>query len=400
MLRSDSIPQPRPVYMDSSATTPVDPAVLEAMLPYFSQVFANPSAAHSQGRQARRALEEARGTVARILGCLPEEVVFTSGGSESDNLALRGAARAMRDAGRGSHCITSPVEHEAILATLHDLEAHEGFALTVLPVDREGRVSVDEALGAVRPDTVLLSLMLANNEVGSLQPVAAIGAALRARGILVHSDAVQAGAWLDLDVNRLNVDLLSLSAHKFYGPKGVGVLYIRQGTPLASCQTGGGHESGRRAGTENVAGAVGLAKALELGQADRAAACARLAALRERLVAGLLAIPGVVLTGHPTERLAGHVSICVGGVPADALLLGLDMRGICASSGSACSSGKVAASHVLSAMGLDEELARGALRLSMGRHSSAEDVDHVIAVLTGLVPRLRAVAQSLAVASA
>lgn len=396
MIRSDSIPPHRSVYMDCSATTPVDPEVLEAMLPYFSEVFANPSGAYSLGRQARRALEGARGTVAGVLGCRPEEVVFTSGGSESDNLALRGAARAMREAGRGAHCLTSPIEHEAVLATLHALEAHEGFTLTVLPVDGQGRVTVDDALAALRPDTVLVSLMLANNEVGSLQPVAEIGAALRSRGILMHSDAVQAGAWVDLNVDRLNVDLLSLSAHKFYGPKGVGVLYIRQGTPLSSCQTGGGHESGRRAGTENVAGAVGLARALELTQADRVAACARAAALRQRLVAGLLAIEGVQLTGHPTERLAGHVSVCVAGAPADALILGLDMRGICASSGSACSSGKVAASHVLTAMGLDAELARGALRLSLGRHTSAEDVDHVIAVLTALVPRLRAVARTVA----
>lgn len=400
MLRDDSFPAPRPVYMDSSATTPVAPEVLAAMLPYFSEIFANASGAYSLGRQARRALEQARASVAGVLGCRPEEIVFTSGGSEADNLALRGAARALRAAGRGSHLITSAIEHEAILATLHDLEAHEGFALTVLPVDGQGQVRLADALAAVRPDTVLCSLMLANNEVGSLQPVAELGAALRPQGILMHSDAVQAGAWLDLDVDRLNVDLLSLSAHKFYGPKGVGVLYVRQGTPLASCQTGGGHESGRRAGTENVAGAVGLAAALAMAQADRAATCARLAALRDRLVAGLLAIPGVVLTGHPTERLAGHVSVCVAGVPADALILGLDMRGICASSGSACSSGKVAASHVLTAMGLEADLARGALRLSMGRHSSAEDVDHVIGVLTALVPRLRQVTQSLAVEGA
>ncbi|MBK7782242.1 MAG: cysteine desulfurase [Ardenticatenia bacterium] len=397
MIRSDTFPAPRSVYMDCSATTPVDPEVLEAMLPYFSEVFANPSGAYSLGRQARRALEEARATVAGILGCRPEEVVFTSGGSESDNLALRGAARAMRDAGRGAHCLSGPIEHEAILATFHDLEAHEGFDLTVLDVDHHGQVAVDQVVAAVRPDTVLLSLMLANNEVGSLQPVAAIGAALRPRGILVHTDAVQAGAWVDLDVDRLNVDLLSLSAHKFYGPKGVGVLYVREGTPLVSCQTGGGHEFGRRAGTENVAGAVGLARALELTQSDREAACIRAAGLRDRLISGLAAIDGVVLTGHPTERLAGHASVCVAGVPADALILGLDMRGICASSGSACSSGKVAASHVLTAMGVDAELARGALRLSLGRHTSAEDVDHVIAVLTALVPRLRAVARTVAV---
>lgn len=397
MLRSDDIPAPRSVYMDCSATTPVDPEVLEAMLPYFGEVFANPSGAYSLGRQARRALEGARETVAGILGCRPEEIVFTSGGSESDNLALRGAARAMRDAGRGAHCISGPIEHEAVLATLHAMEAHEGFAVTVLPVDDHGRVRVADALAALRPDTVLLSLMLANNEVGSLQPVAEIGAALRPRGVLVHSDAVQAGAWMDLDVERLNVDLLSLSAHKFYGPKGVGVLYVREGTPLSSCQTGGGHESGRRAGTENVAGAVGLARALALTQSDRAAACARAAGLRDRLIGGLLAVEGVVLTGHPTERLAGHVSVCVAGVPADALILGLDMRGICASSGSACSSGKVAASHVLTAMGVAPDLARGALRLSLGRHSTAEDVDHVIAVMTALVPRLRAVARTAAI---
>ncbi|MFN8422831.1 MAG: cysteine desulfurase family protein [Anaerolineae bacterium] len=297
----------------------------------------------------------------------------------------------MAGAGRaGGHLITSAIEHEAVLATAHDLE-REGFACTVVGVDADGRVRVEDVLAAVRPDTFVVSVMLANNEVGTLQPVAEVAAALRPRGIAVHTDAVQAAAWLDVGVDSLGVDLMSLSAHKFYGPKGVGVLYVREGTNLLPVQTGGGQEGHRRAGTENVAGAVGLACALRRAAEDRAAVAPRLAALRDRLIDALTADPAIRLTGHRTQRMPNHVSLCVADVRADVLLLGLDMRGICASSGSACSSGKVEPSHVLSAMGVPAELASGALRLSLGRYTTDEDVDHVLAVLPQLAGALRGV---------
>lgn len=381
----------RPVYLDHSATTPVAPEVVEAMLPYFTTYYGNASGAYSLARASRGALEGARTTVAGVLGCRAHEVVFTSGGSESDNLALRGAAHAWRTAGRdGGHLITTAIEHEAVLATAHDLE-REGYAVTVVGVDGDGRVDPAVVAAAVRPDTFLASVMLANNEVGTVEPVAEIAARLRPLGIAVHTDAVQAAAWLDIDVDALGVDLMSLSAHKFYGPKGVGVLYVRDGTPIAPLQTGGGQERHRRAGTENVAGAVGLATALRRAADDRAAVAPRLTALRDRLIDGLTADPAIHLTGHRTRRMPNHVSICVDDVRADVLLLGLDLHGICASSGSACSSGKVEPSHVLSAMGVPAARAAGALRLSLGRQTSDADVDHVLAVLPRLVADLRAV---------
>lgn len=381
----------RLVYLDHSATTPVATEVVEAMLPYLTSCFGNASGAYSLARKSRGGLERARTTVADRIGARSHEIVFTSGGSESDNLAIRGVAHAWRAAGNaGGHVITSAVEHEAVLATAHCLE-HEGFDVTVVGVDEMGRVRVDDVLGAVRSDTCLVSLMLANNEVGTLQPVAEVGAALRPRDIRVHTDAVQAGAWLDIDVDALNVDILSLSAHKFYGPKGVGILYVRDGTMLEPTQTGGGQERHRRAGTENVAGAVGLAVALDCAAADRAATVPRLKGLRDRLIDALTADPSIRLTGHRTERMPNHASFCIADVRADVLLLGLDMHGICASSGSACSSGKVEPSHVLSAMGVPAALASGALRFSLGRSTTDEDIDHVLAVLPELVGRLRGV---------
>lgn len=382
----------RLIYLDCSATTPVRPEVLDAMLPYFGDRFGNAGGAYSLGRKARGALESARMDVARVLGCRPSEVVFTSGGSESDNLALRGVALALRDAGRGSHLVTTAIEHEAVLATVHQLEACFGFEATVVGVDPDGRVDPEAVLDAVRPDTVIVSVMLANNEVGTLQPVAEIGAVLRERGIPFHTDAVQAAAYADLDVDALHVDLLSLSAHKFYGPKGVGVLYVRDGTPIATCQTGGGQEGGRRSGTQNVPGAVGLARALVLAAGERPAACAHVGALRDRLVAAVIgATEGVRLTGHPTDRLPSHASFCIEGAPADAMLLGLDLHGICASSGSACSSGNLHPSHVLTAMGVPAALATGALRFSLGRMTREADIDAVAEVLPPLIERLRGV---------
>jgi cysteine desulfurase len=391
VTRPHSLEQRSPsIYLDHSATTPLAPEVLEAMMPYLTDIFGNASGAYALGRKARCGLEEARATVARCLGCSTGEVIFTSGGSESDNLALRGASRGMRETGRGHHVITSAVEHEAVLATAHDLE-EAGFEVTILGVDHYGQVRVADVMAAVRPETCLVSLMMANNEVGTVQPIAEIGRALKAAGadVLLHSDAVQAPAWLEVDVEQLGVDMMSLSAHKFYGPKGVGLLYVRDGVPLHAAQTGGGQEHHLRAGTENVAGAVGAAAALERAVRGRAEAVARIGALRDRLVAGMTALPDVRLTGHPTQRMAHHASLCIGGVPADVLLMGLDMRGICASSGSACSAGKVDPSHVLLAMGVPEEEAVGALRLSLGRHTSEADIDRVLDVLPRLITRAR-----------
>jgi cysteine desulfurase len=380
------------IYLDCSATTPLAPEVLDAMRPYLEGGFGNASGAYSVGRKARSAVEEARRTVASVLGCESGEVVFTSGGSESDNLAIRGAALAARAAGGRPHLVTTAVEHKAVLATVHEAVCHLGCTETVIPVDGEGWVDPEAVLDAVGPDTALVSVMLANNEVGTLEPVADIGEHLRARGVLFHTDAVQAGAWLDMDVNALNVDLLSLSAHKFYGPKGVGVLYVRAGTALVPQQTGGGQEHGHRAGTENVAGIVGLATALAMCARERAAAVGRVRALRDRLIRGLGALDGVRLTGHPSRRLPHHASFCIDGVRADTLLLGLDMRGICASSASACSSGRLDPSHVLTAMGVPDHEAIGALRLSLGRGTTDADIDQVLAAVPALVARLRAAA--------
>ena len=379
------------VYMDHSATTPIDPRVLESMMPFLGELFGNPSGAYSLGRRCRSALELARSSVATSIACSPDEVIFTSGGSESDNLAVRGAAHARRGAGHGAHLITTPLEHEAVLSSMRGLEA-EGFEVSVIEIDSEGRVSPETVINALRPDTTLISIMLANNEVGTLEPIAEISAAVRAAGssATIHTDAVQAAAYVDLDVDALGVDMLSISAHKFCGPKGVGVLYARAGTPLNPLQTGGGQEAGRRAGTENVAGAVGLATALELMVSTREETCERLASLRDRIIDELTSMPLLRLTGHRTQRLPGHASFCIGGARADVLLLGLDMRGICASSGSACSSGSLNPSYVLTAMGVPDQEAFGALRFSMGHSTLASDVDLLLEVLPPLIERVRA----------
>jgi cysteine desulfurase len=380
-------PFPSGVYLDHSATTPIAPEVFSAMAPYLASEFGNPSGAYRLGRRARAALEEARGQVAAFLGCKRAEVVFTSGGTESDNLALRGcAARAL--AGRRRHVVTTAIEHKAVLATAHDLEAY-GFGVSVVQPDADGCVSGRAVAEAITAETFLVSAMLANNEIGTILPVREIADVARAGGALMHTDAVQAGPWLELDVDALGVDLLSLSAHKLYGPKGVGALYVREGTPIAPIQTGGGHEFGLRCGTENVAGAVGMAAALELVASRRAEASARVAALRDSMIERLTLLGGVRLTGCQDERLPGHVSICVTGAPADALLLGLDMRGIAASSGSACSSGRNDLSHVLRAIGIGEDEGRGALRLTMGHLTTAEEVDWATTVLEGLIVRCR-----------
>ncbi len=385
----------RLIYMDHAATTPVHPSVVEAMLPYLTEQYGNPSSVHTLGRGALAALDEARRTVAGVLGCTPREIVFTGGGSEADNLALRGAAFAAREKGRGSHIITSAVEHHAVLHTVEQLERHFGFEATILPVDATGRVSVADVAAALRPDTVLVSIMLANNEIGTLQPVADIARLVRAHGALMHTDAVQAGGMLDISVQALGVDMLTLAAHKFYGPKGVGILYVRQGTPLLPEITGGSQERNRRAGTENIAGIVGAAAALQWSQAQRAEEAPRLTRLRDRLIADVLAaVPGTVLTGHPTERLPGLASFAIDGLSgAEELLLGLDLAGICASSGSACTSASLEPSYVLRACGLPSALAVGSLRLSLGHANTDADVDAVLTTLPPLVERLRALAR-------
>ncbi|WP_461358413.1 cysteine desulfurase NifS [Candidatus Darwinibacter acetoxidans] len=375
------------IYMDHAATTPVRPEVWEAMLPYFSTEFGNPSSVYSWGRSARKALDSARDKVAALLGASASEIVFTSGGSEGANLAIKGVAWA--DQNKGKHIITSAIEHHAALDTVLWLET-QGFEVTILPVDEYGLVDPAQVEAALRPDTILVSIMHANNEVGTIQPISEIGALVRARGVRFHTDAVQTAGALDLNVDALNVDLLSISAHKFYGPKGVGALYVRKGVRLHPLIHGGGQEKRRRAGTENVAGIVGLAKAFELAQEEREAESARLQKLRDRLIEGLLQIPHTRVNGSLERRLPNNVSVCFEFIEGESLLLNLDLRGIAASSGSACTSGSLDPSHVLLAMGLSHEIAHGSLRLTLGRENTEADVDFVLQEIPGIVERLRA----------
>lgn len=377
------------IYLDHAATTPVDARVLEAMLPYLGERFGNPSSVYRLGREARQALDEARQTAADILHTSPQEIVFTSSGTEADNLALQGVAWAGRREGRGRHIITSAIEHHAVLHTCQHLE-EEGFEVTYLPVDPTGLVRIEDLEQAMRPDTLLVSIMYANNEIGTIEPLAELSAVAHAGGAFFHTDAVQAAAALSLDVQALGVDLLSLSAHKFYGPRGVGLLYVRRGVPLQPLLHGGGQERGRRAGTENVAGIVGLAAALRLAQENRLAYAAHCRPLREQLIEGLLAaVPGTHLTGHRTERLPNHASFCFESISAESLLVKLDQLGIYASSGSACTAGALEPSHVLTAIGLPAELARGALRLTLGKDTTAEEVERALEVLPRVVATLR-----------
>jgi cysteine desulfurase len=378
------------IYLDHAATTAVDPRVVEAMLPYWSERYGNASSIYSLGREAAQAIDSAREIVANILKCEPREIIFTGCGSESDNLAVRGVAFAKRHRGKGNHIITSSIEHHAIGHTCEQLEKHFGFEVTYLPVDKYAILNPDDVRRAIRDDTVLISVMTANNEVGTIQPIAEIGKIAHERGIPFHTDAVQAGGTLPLDVNDLHVDLLSLSAHKLYGPKGVGVLYARKGTALLPIQTGGDHERQRRAGTENVAGTVGLATALKLAYDHAAENNARITALRERLTQGVLErIPDAQLTGHPTQRLPNNASFVFKYIEGESILLNLDLLGVCASSGSACTSASLEPSHVLLAMGIPTEVAHGSLRLTLGKENTEEDVDYVLQVLPGVVEKLR-----------
>ncbi len=376
------------VYLDHSATTPTDSRVLDAMLPYFSEVYGNASSAHSFGRKAETAVEDARESIARILGCEPSEVVFTSGGSESDNLALRGAAWARKT--RGSHLIATPIEHSAVLKTTAQLAKIMGFEQTILPVDRDGLIDAEDFAGAIRDDTTVASVMYVNNEVGTIEPIPVLAAQARARGVLFHTDAVQAAGQLTLDVNALGVDLLSISAHKFYGPKGVGALYVREGVQLEASQTGGGHEHDRRGGTLNTPGIVGMAKALEIAYAQFDEYTAHYRARRDQLIDGVLSrVPGAHLTGHPVHRLPSHASFVLEGIDANTLLIHLDLKGIAASSASACKTGNPEPSAVLLALAYPPELALGSLRLTVGRQTSEADIDYTVTTLAQTVEKLR-----------
>lgn len=372
------------IYLDHAATTPVHPKVLETMWPYFSQQFGNASGRYPLAEQARAAMEWARGTVAGFLHARPGEIIFTSGGSEGDNLALVGVALAARE--RGNHIITTQIEHHAVLRTCEYLERAHGFRVTYLPVDHHGVVDLEALDRALDDQTVLVSVMLANNEVGTVQPVRAISERTRPRGIPLHTDAVQAAPVIPLDVAALGVDLLTLSAHKCYGPKGMGALYVRRGVTLDPLIHGGHQERDRRAGTENVAGMVGLATALQL-IGDQAEA---LRDLRDQLIDGVLEqVPGAMLTGHPTERLANNASFCFEGVEGEAVLVALADHGIACSSGSACAAGESDPSHVLTAMGIAPELAHTAVRFTLGLTNTAEQVERLLDLLPKLVGEMR-----------
>ncbi|NLV74506.1 MAG: aminotransferase class V-fold PLP-dependent enzyme [Chloroflexi bacterium] len=376
-------------YLDHSATTATDPRVLEAMLPYFGERYGNPSSLYQAGATVRQALDEARRRIAEVLGARPKEIFFTSCGTESDNMAIRGAVWAQRDA--RNHIITSQVEHHAVSHTCKQLEEVFGCEVTYLPVDREGLVDPDAVGRAITERTALISIMYANNEVGTVEPINKIAKIARQHQIPFHTDAVQAPGLLPLNVDTLGVDLMAISGHKFYAPKGVGVLYVRTGTKLVPTQTGGGQERGMRAGTENTALIIGLARALELAESARPAEVLRLTALRDDLIQGVLnSIPDAVLTGSTTERLASHTSFLFNGVEGEGVVLKLDMAGIAASSGSACSSGDEGPSPVLAALGYTYPLSRGSLRLSLGRENTPEDVEHVLRELPPIIASLRA----------
>jgi len=384
-----------PVYLDHAATTPVDPRVLEAMLPHFSQAYGNPSSVHTFGQQAEAAVESARAGVATILGCSPSELVFTGCGSESDNLALRGAAFAERQRRTADRILISPVEHAAVLQTARQLQRHFGFQLDWLPVDPYGRVSPDDLREKLSPSTAVVSIVYANNEIGTINPIAALAAECRAIGIPFHTDAVQAASQLPIDVGTLGVDLLAVGAHKFYGPKGVGALFVKDGLALLPWLTGGSQEHGLRAGTHNVPLIVGLAEALRLTSRERDQRNAPMAALRDRIIRSVLdRVSDSQLTGHPTERLPNHASFVFRGVDGNALLAALDLEGFACSSGSACKSGAPEPSEILLAIGLPASLALGSLRVTVGRDTRSEDIDRFLDLLPQVIARLRRTASA------
>lgn len=375
------------IYLDNAATTAVAPEVLEAMLPYFTAHFGNPSSIHGTGRDARKAVEAARRQVAAVIGAQPQEIYFTAGGSESDNWAIKGAALSLR--GKGNHIITTAIEHHAVLHTCAWLEK-QGFEVTYLPVDAEGRVSAAQVEQVITDRTILISIMTANNEIGTIEPICEIGAVAKAHGVLFHTDAVQAVGAIPVNVSEMGVDMLSMSAHKFHGPKGVGALYIRRGVRIDTLLHGGAQERGLRAGTENLPAIVGMGKAIELAAANLAENAVRMTTLRDKLMAGLEArVPGIRINGPRENRLPNNVNISAEHVEGEALLLRLDLAGIAASSGSACTSGSLDPSHVLMAIGLSHEAAHGSLRLSLGTDTTEAEIDEVLDVLPGIVESLR-----------
>ncbi len=376
------------IYLDNAATTPVRREVFEAMVPYLTDKYGNPSSIHSYGREARADLNRAREQVAAAIGAAPEEIIFTAGGSEADNLAIKGTALAMY--GEKSHIITSAVEHHAVLHSVESLK-RLGFSVTILPVDSEGMVDPEDVKRAITPETCLISIMYANNEVGTIQPIEDISRIAREAGVLFHTDAVQAVGHMPVDVKSLGVDMLSLSGHKFYGPKGVGALYARRGVRLAPLIDGGAQERKRRAGTENMAGIVGMGMAIELAVSEMDEVSAKEERLRDKLMEGLTQrIPDVRLNGHRRLRLPNNVNMSFLYVEGESLLLNLDMEGIAASSGSACTSGSLAPSHVLMAMGIPHEVAHGSVRMTLGRYTEDADVERVLDVMPRIVEKLRA----------
>jgi len=379
------------VYLDHAATTPVDPEVAEAMARVYRDVPGNPSSIYAEGQAARALVDTAREQVAAAIGASPSEIVFTSGGTEADNLALRGALKARR--GERDGLVTTSIEHHAVLDTARDLAEHAHVRFTVVDVAPDGRVPPSAIAAAIDDRTSLVSVMHANNEIGTLQPLAEIGAICRDRGVTFHSDAVQSVGALEFDVRRIPVDLVSLNAHKFYGPKGVGALYVRKGTRVATMQTGGGQEKGRRTGTENVAGIVGLGVAMRIATEQRGRESARQAALRDRIIDGVLArVPDAILTGHRTERLPNNASFVIRSTDGASVVMALDLEGFAVSSGSACTSGDTEPSHVILALGIDREAAKGSLRVTVGRGTTDADVDAFIATLPKVVNRVRGTA--------
>ncbi len=377
------------VYLDNAATTKVRDEVVEAMLPYFTEYFGNPSSLHLFAREAGKGLDTARAQVAKALNAKPEEIIFTGGGSESDNMVLRGIPEAYKK--KGKHVITSAVEHHAVLHTLEAMEREGRVEVTYLPVDEYGMVTAEQVEKAIRPDTVLVSIMFANNEVGTIMPIEQIGETCKKHGVLFHTDAVQAVGHVPVDVEKMHIDLLSLSGHKFHGPKGVGALYVRKGVRIPALILGGAQERRKRAGTENVPGIVGMGKAIELATAELEDNAAKMKVLRDRLIFGIPArIPDVKLNGHPTERLPNNVNFSIRFIEGESILLMLDLNGIAASSGSACTSGSLDPSHVLLAMGLPHEVAHGSLRLTLSEFTTPEEIDYVLDTLPPIVEKLRA----------
>ncbi len=379
--------QKKLVYMDYSATTYTKKEVLDEMLPYFTEKFGNPSSIYTFGRRSKSAVEEAREKVATALGAKPEEIYFTAGGSEADNWALKGFALANKS--KGNHIITSKIEHHALINTCEYLQK-QGFEVTYLDVDEYGMISLEELRRAITDKTILISIMFANNEIGTIQPVKEIGEIASKNGIVFHTDAVQAIGNIEIDVKEMNIDMLSLSAHKFYGPKGIGALYVRKGIRLDSLIHGGGQEKKKRAGTENLPGIVGIGKAIELATSDIEGHNKKIISLRDRLLKGIMdLIPYTKLNGHPEKRLPGNINVSFHFIEGESLLLMLDQKGICGSTGSACSSGSLDPSHVLLAIGLPHEIAHGSLRLSIGDSNTSEDIDYVLEELPKIVQRLR-----------